>query len=145
MKRFLASAAALALLIPLTGCPGLIDLLNPARTTVRVVNNGDFDVDVVIYYDEDQNVLEDLIDDVGTRVEFTIAPGGVQEFSRDCDDLQAIKVVDADLRVVGQVGPETSSGVVRDGDDFGCRDTITFTFDHSAVLVDFDVSTAITN
>lgn len=145
MNRAVTGFLAIGMLIPLTGCPGLIDILNPAQTTIRLVNNGDFDVDLVVYYDEDQNVIEDLIDDVGTRVELTLAPGETRDIRRSCDDLQAVKVVDADLRVVGQIGPETSSDILRDGDDFGCRDTITFTFDHSAALVDFDVSTAVSN
>jgi hypothetical protein len=145
MIRAIAAALALGMLIPLTGCPELIGFLQPNSTTVRLINNSDFDVDVVLYYDEDQNVLDSLIDDAGTRVEYTLAPGETQQFSRDCDDLQAIKIVDADLRVVGQIGPQASTDVFRDGDDFGCNDTITFTFDHSAILIDFDVSVAFTN
>ena len=33
--------------------------------------------------------------------------------------------------------------VLRDGDDFSCGDTIVFTFDHSGILVDFDVTVSI--
>jgi hypothetical protein len=47
--------------------------------------------------------------------------------------------------VVGEIGPETDTGVLRDGDDFGCGDRITFTFDHSAVIVDFDVTVDVSN
>jgi len=53
-------------------------------------------------------------------------------FSKDCDNLQAIIISDADLEVVG----EEDTGTLRDGDDFGCGDTIIFTFD----LIDFDIT-----
>ncbi|MCH7884473.1 MAG: hypothetical protein IIC01_04415, partial [Planctomycetes bacterium] len=46
---------------------------------------------------------------------------------------------DADLLILGDIGPEANSDVLRDGDDFSCGDTIVFTFDHSGILVDFDV------
>ena len=36
-----------------------------------------------------------------------------------------------------------SIDVLRDGDDFRCGDTFVFTFDHSLVLVDFDVSVSV--
>ena len=33
--------------------------------------------------------------------------------------------------------------VLRDGDEFGCGDTITFTFDHSDALFDFFITVEI--
>jgi hypothetical protein len=141
--RLLAGVGLTTLLVPLSGCPFLLDLANPPVTTVRLVNNGDFDVRVVLYYDEQQDTPEDVLDDVGTRVEFTLAPGGVQSFSRDCDDLQAVIVERAELMLIGQIGPEAGSDVLRDGDEFDCRDTITFTFHHSQLLIDFNVSTSV--
>ena len=131
----------LAFLTTLPGCD-LIGLL-PNRTTVRMVNNSDFDVEIVIFIDDEQDLPESVLTEVGTELRFTVAPGETASFSRDCDQLQAIIVDDADLSVVGEVGPDTSTDVLRDGSDFGCGDTITLTFDHSALVIDFAVSVSV--
>jgi len=138
MKRALVVVGVIAL----AGCVNLGDLL-PRTTTVRLVNDGDFDVEVTIAISDEQDIPEDLLTELGTELSFTLGPGEATSFSRNCDDLQAIIVEDAELKVIGQVGPHTSSTVLRDGSQFFCRDTITFTFTHSALIVDFDVSTAV--
>jgi hypothetical protein len=71
------------------------------------------------------------------------AQGKTETFTRDCDQLQAIVIDDTDLMVIGQLGPETDTDVLRDGDDFGCGDTLVFTFDHGPLFVDFAISTSI--
>ena len=133
-------AAFLALV---TGCDSLIGLVAPNTTSVRLVNSGDFAIEVVLYIDDNQEIPRALLTELGTRMELTIAPGDSTTFARDCDELQAIVIDDADLLVIGQVGPEANTDVLRDGDDFRCGDTIVFTFDHSLVLVDFDVSVSV--
>ncbi|MDX2199002.1 MAG: hypothetical protein SF069_08530 [Phycisphaerae bacterium] len=138
------SKASVGLVLVLAGgCQFLANLVSPNTVQVRLQNDGDFDVAVSMYVDGDQNVLSDLIEDQGTLLTFTLSPGEVQEFTRDCDDLQAIVVDNAELRVLGQIGPETSTDVLRDGDDFMCGDRITFTFDHSAIFTDFRVNVAV--
>lgn len=135
---------ACGLLLSLTsGCSFLLGVVDPPVTTVRLVNNSDFDVSVVVYYDDEQDIPRDLLTQVGTRMEFSLAPGASTSFSRDCGALQAVVVDRAELRVIGQIGPEASSRVQRDGSDFGCRDTVVFTFDHTPVLVDFAVSESV--
>jgi hypothetical protein len=108
------------------------------ETTVRLVNDGDFDVEVDLYYGDEQDVAEALLTEFGTHVQRTVDAGSVYTFSRDCDDLQAVIIDDADLAVIGTVEDDTD--VLRDGTDFGCGDTITFTFDHSDLLLDFRIS-----
>ena len=130
--------AAFLALVP--GCDSLIGLVAPNTTSVRLVNSGDFAIEVVLYIDDKQEIPRALLTELGTRLEFRIAPGERTTFSRECDDLQAIVIDDADLLVIGQVGPEANTDVLRDGDDFRCGDAIVFTFDHSLVLVDFDVT-----
>ncbi len=125
------------------GCEWVLSQLIANQTSVRLVNHSDFPVSVTLYTDEEQNIPEDLLTEVGTRMQYTLAPGQVEVFSDDCDSLQAIVIDDADLEVVGSIGPSDHSSVLRDGSDFGCGDTITFTFDHSALLVDFSVAVAI--
>lgn len=143
MMRRMTLFGAAALLPLLSGCSALLGLLTPSSTTVRLVNDGDFDVEVALYYDDDQNVLEAALTEFGTRLEYTLAPGEARTFSRDCDELQAIIVDDADLLLIGEAGPEARSNVLRDGDDFGCGDTIEFRFVHSDLIVDFDVTTSV--
>lgn len=144
VRNWIVLTALAGTLAALGGCTFLGNLWAPTTTKVRLVNNADFDVEVTIYLDEDQNVLDDLIDDVGSKLTFTLAPGEVQEFTRDCGDLQAIKVDPAALDIIGEIGPEATTAVLRDGSDFNCGDLVTFTFDHSALVTDFDVAIAVT-
>ncbi len=143
----LLTLACLSLLM-LSGCDqlnALLDLFRPPTTQVELVNDGDFVVDVVMYIDDEQDIPEVLLKEIGERVELSINPGETRVISRPCRDLQAVLIDDADLRVIGQIGPETRTDVLRDGSDFGCRDTIRFTFDHSEILVDFDVTTEVSS
>jgi hypothetical protein len=110
---------------------------------VRLVNDSDFPVEVELYYGDEQDTLEAVLTETGTPIQQTIDAGATYSFSEDCDDLQAIVIVDADLRVVGGLGPEDSTDVLRDGTNFSCGDTITFTFDHSDILTDFAIHTSV--
>jgi hypothetical protein len=127
-----------------TGC-GILGLIGQTRTTtVELRNNGDFPVSVVLFYDDEQDTLDGAIQETGTERTFTIDAGQSQTLTRACDDLQAVIIDDADLEVVGSVGPEDRSDLLRDGDQFRCGDTIVFTFDHSDNILDFDVTVNVT-
>jgi len=125
------------------GCDALVFLL-PRTVTVRLVNNGSFPVDGELYYDDNQDTVDTLLREIGTLVEFDVDPGETYTFTRSCDDLQAIYIDDADLRVIVGVSPDDDTRVLRDGTDFSCGDTITYTFDHSELLLDFNISTSVT-
>jgi hypothetical protein len=105
-----------------------------------LVNSSDFDVEIVLFYDDDQNITELLLTEFGQEMTLTLGAGEQYPFSRDCDKLQAIIIDDADLLLVGQLGPEVKTDVLRDGNEFGCGDTITFTFDHSDAIFDFSIT-----
>lgn len=136
--------AGVALVAGVAGCDALIGLLQPRTVTIRLVNNSDFDVVVEMFTHDDQNVAEFLITEVGDEINRTVGSGETTTIVGDCDDVQAIIIEDADLQVVGGIGPEANTDVIRDGDDFGCGDTVTFTFDHSALITDFDVAVNVT-
>ena len=121
------------------GCDAILGFLQPSVVTVRMVNNSDFAVQVRLIYDDDQELPRDILEETGTALEFTISAGDTTTISRSCNDLQAVFVDNADLLIIGEIGPEADTDVLRDGDDFSCGDTIVFTFDHSEVLLDFDV------
>lgn len=144
-NRNLASRIRLGLIILaiLPGCNTILGQLRPAITTVRLVNNSDFSVRVTVVYADDQNLPRVVLEEIGTHLEFTLEAGEVTSFSRDCDDLQIVAIEKAELLVFADSGPTTESGTLRDGSDFGCRDIITFTFDHSPILTDFAVSTSV--
>ena len=132
---------SIALVLPVVGgCDAIGNLLSPSRVTVSLVNNGGYEVQARFFISEDQNTFEALLTELGTQVDFIVPAGETTMFTRDCDDLQAIILENAELRVLGGIGPEASTDVLRDGDDFGCGDHIVFTFDHSDVLVDFRVT-----
>jgi len=143
MKNFLAHVSMLTVLVLVPGCPGLVNALRLDLVTVRLVNNSDFSVDGQLFTDDEQDLPREVLVQVGTERTFNLAAGEMQVFTMACDDLQSIVIDDADLRVLVGVSPDASTDVLRDGDDFGCGDTVTFTFSHSAVLVDFDIAVSV--
>jgi len=134
----------LLVLCTVTGCDVILALLSSSTVTVSLVNNSDYAVRVSLYIDDEQLTPEILMTELGTESVYTIPAGQTTTFVKTCDALQAIIIDDADLLVVGGLGPEANSGVLRDDDDFSCGDTIIFTFDHSAAILDFDVSSSVT-
>ena len=140
MKSKSIACVGLLLFAGLVACDSRVGLVRPSDTTVVLVNNSDFAVEVKLFYDDDQNILEALLTEIGEEMTLTIGAGEQRTFSRDCDDLQAIIIEDADLLLVGQLGPEVKTDVLRDGNEFGCGDTITFTFEHSDALFDFSIT-----
>jgi hypothetical protein len=128
----------------LAGCGAVRTLsgrLGAQQVRVTLVNNGDFPVDVRIRYDDEQDIPEDLLDEVGTEVTFTVPEvGGTQTFARDCGEFQAFRIVRADLDVLGEVGPSADTVVQRDGDDFNCGDSITITFEHPQIPTELTVT-----
>ena len=145
MKRFaFVLLVSTAVLLPAAGCESLISLLQPNTVTVRLVNTStSFQVDVELYYSNDQNVLEALLTTLGEERELSIPAGQSTTFSVDCDDLQAIMIEQAELVIISGIGPEESTGVYRDGTDFNCGDTLVFTFTHPVLPTDLDISFAV--
>ena len=130
----------------LPGCdaiPGLIGVFQPDLITVQLANNSDFAVEGELFYGDEDDTIEVILEETGTRRQFVIPAGGQSSFSVGCDDLRAMMIADADLQIIGEVGPDASTDVLREGDDFECGDRITFTFDHSAAIIDFDVMTSV--
>lgn len=124
------------------GCDAIVGVLEP-KTTVRLINNSDFAVEGVIYYDDEDDTIEEILEQTGTRRPFALASGGQSSFSVPCDELRALILSDADLQIIGDIGPSASTDVLREGDDFECGEVITLTFDHSAAVMDFDVTVAV--
>jgi hypothetical protein len=137
---------AVAMLVGVAGCDalsGLLGLIPGASTvTVRLVNNGDFDVLARLALSDEDDIPEALLEE-DDDLEYTVPPAQTRTFSRSCDDLRAVMVTHAELRIIGGIGPEADSGVQRDGDDFTCGDVITFRFEHSDAIVDFAVSVSV--
>ena len=115
-------------------------LVNDGITVILQNASDDYEVQVELYYDDFQDVPEDALTGLNRPRNYTIDPGAAVTFTKECEDLQAIIIDDADLLIIGEIGPETSTDVLRDGTHFDCNDTLTFTFDHSELVVDFDVT-----
>lgn len=128
----IAFALACVSLLAIAGCP-------QPSTVAQMTNNADSTVRVRVYYSSEQEVGETVLEEFGQRVEFDLAPGETQSISRDCDDLQAI-LVEGELRLIGNIGPEETSRVYRDGSDFGCGDLVRFSFTQSALGTDLNIS-----
>ncbi len=144
MNSRLVSLLSCSIVCLVAGCDALV-LLLPRTVTVRLVNNGDFSVDGELYYDDDQDTVDTLLREFGTLLEFDVAAGDTFTFTRSCDDLQAIFIDDADLRVIVGLSPDDDTELLKDGSNFSCGDTITYTFDHSQLLIDFDITTSVTS
>ena len=150
MRRYQAQGCKVILVaalicLPLwtaAGC-GILDVLLGRSVQVRLVNDGDHPVMAELVYSSNQDLPEEVLDATGTRIEYSVEAGQSASFTRDCDDLQCIRVRNASLQVVGSVGPEANSNVLRDGSDYSCGDAITFRFDHSAAILDFDVTSSV--
>ena len=80
------------------------------------------------------------MEEVGEELNLSVPAGSTVSFTRDCDDLQAIMIADADLLVVGNlISPEADTDVLRDGSDFSCGDTLTFTFTHPDIPISLNI------
>lgn len=134
--------ALVAALLPLAGCGALAGLLGPSQTSVSLVNSTNDPIEIKLFYHDDQNVLtQDLLKTFGEERDFTIQAGQTQTFSIDCDQLQSIFIDDAKLNVLSlPVGPSTDTEIYRDGSDFNCGDTLTFTFTAPPIPTELNVS-----
>lgn len=133
MSKHWMLTALVVTIVAVAGCGSLgslLDVLQPSVTRVQLVNDGDYAVEVELVYGGDQNALESILTSLGEKVEVTVQAGQTYSFSVDCEELQAIVIENAALQVLGGIGPETDTDVYRDGDDFGCGDTLTFRFDN---------------
>jgi len=114
--------------------------LSPSNTFVELVNNAEHPVEVTLYYGSSQYTTKELLEAFGTQRQFTLAAGQPAFFSDDCDRLQAIVIDKAELSLIGTIGPSTSSRVYRDGTDFGCGNTITFTFTEAQLGTEINIA-----
>ncbi|RMF73922.1 MAG: hypothetical protein D6744_15105 [Planctomycetota bacterium] len=138
-RRIAAAALSVVCSLSLAGCP----LVGVPITTVVLDNQATFPVEVVMYVGPDQNVLRDVLTAFGEEITVTVPAGATRVIRRNCDELQAVVIDNAKLLVLGGIGPEEDTQVLRDGSDFGCGDTIRFTFTDSALFTNLDISTSI--
>ncbi|GJM25194.1 MAG: hypothetical protein DHS20C16_16090 [Phycisphaerae bacterium] len=145
-KTYAAFIAMILIGATITGCGAvgfLGNILGSNRVTVRLVNNSDdFDVDVQVRYGDENLETKDLIKVLGEEVNRSLSPGEQAEFTRDCDELESIFIDEAELQAP-LISPKEDTDVIVDGDNFSCGDTIVYTFSHSDILIDFDISTSI--
>ncbi len=140
VSRLMCFGLLTAILPAISGCGAILNLLGAQQTTIRIVNNASAPVRLTMFISNEQDIPEFLLDEQGERVERTVEANSEITIIRDCDDLQAVQIDDADLQLLGNIGPETSSEVFRDGSDFNCGDTIRFTFTGTLLSLDVDFS-----
>lgn len=139
MNRMITSALIGCLALSVAGCP-----LTPTQTTIELVNAGSFPVEVTLYISDTQEIPEVLLTTLGTEIQRTVPASQTVTIAYECDELQAVIVDDADLQLLGEIGPQTSSDdVLRDGTDFGCGDTIRFSFSHPLLPTRLDLTTTV--
>lgn len=144
MKRTTIGIALVATALLSSGCEGFFSLLpSTNQTSVRLINNGSFPVNVTLYVHSDQNVLKAIMPSVGERIEITVPANSTRLITRDCDDLQAVLVDEAEVSIIGDIGPSTDSDVFRDGSDFGCGDVFALTFVYPVVPVSLSIEAAV--
>ncbi|UCG32689.1 MAG: hypothetical protein JSU68_13610 [Phycisphaerales bacterium] len=145
MKAFVRCMMCLISVSLIGGCEGfdLGGLLGSSRVTVELVNNGNLPVQVEIYIADEQLIPEALLTSVGEKIEITVDPDSTERVSRDCDELQALIIEEARVMIAGLPGPGDDTEVLRDGDDFSCGDTVTFTFEYLPVPIALNISQSV--
>jgi len=133
MVRFLLVPALATTVLNLQGCPFF-----QQQTTVELRNETAFPVEVDVFIDDEQLIPEELLEETDPDLAVTLAPGEVRSLTDNCDEVQAV-LVRGDVQIIGGIGPSESTGVFRDGDDFGCGDRLTFTFTLDALGTDLDI------
>ncbi len=113
------------------------------QTYVILYNSTSHTVEGRLFYDEEQALPASGLEALGTEVTFSIPAGQSFSFNRDCEDLQAIFIKDADLRVAPGISPDTESDVYSEPDDFTCGRTLTFTFTQNALGTELNVTFAL--
>lgn len=124
------------------GCEALLGLIQSTTVTVTLVNqSSNFSVETAVIYDENELPREILVQDgFGIQRDDAIAAGASASFTLSCNDVESLLLEDADLQVLGGLGPDVEGDVLTQGDDFQCGDEIIYTFTHSAIIVDFNVT-----
>lgn len=143
--RFALTTLILGAFAGIGGCGILLGALQPSEVVVALVNDGDYPVEGELCYSDEDDTVEELLEEFGTKRVFALAAGEESEFSLDCEELRAIILSKADLQLIGEVGPSTGTDVIRDGVNFECGDRIEFRFDHSDLILDFDVDVSVRN
>lgn len=125
------------------GCGELGIMFGLPVNRVVLRNDGKFSVNATLFVSSDEGISNDALTSVGTKIEYSIPPGESRSFDRNCADMRAIVIDEAQLDVVGGGGPTAHTDVLRDGADFNCRSTIEFVFDHSDIVLDFHITTTV--
>lgn len=131
MRFRFAVVALAALSLTGVGCSALLDLLGDIglnQVTVRFINDTPFPIDIEAYYSEDDDALESLLTTFGEELNFTLNAGQTQTLQRSCADFGSFIIDRAEARVLGSLGPDTGTDVLRQNDEFDCGDVITFRF-----------------
>jgi len=150
MKKFVYALSPVVLLVSVAGCDGLsplLNIINDAPTTVGVsfVNTTDFPVEFEFYTSEEGDIPRDLLtnDLIGDLTEFTVEAGQTTDLpTQPCDQIAAMTIDNADLRILGGLGPSDESSVLRESEDFACGDRVTFTF-RSADIADLSIAASV--
>lgn len=134
MKTLVAAMLLAGALAQFGGCPSLT-----RTTSVEMVNATGGLLEVELLYGSNQNTPEAVLEQTGNEVEFTIPNGESRRFTRDCNDIQAVRVR-GNVRLVAGLGPSRTSRVYRDGSDFRCGDLIEFTFTTPTIPTELEIS-----
>jgi hypothetical protein len=137
MKRH--ACAVLLFALPLAGACDLTRLIQGDVVFVKLINDGAYPVEVELRISGNQYELQGVLEEFGDELNYTVDPGETVTFSESCDDLQAIMIANAELSLAGDLGPSNKTGILRDGGEFGCGDTIIYTFDHPAVPTSLEI------
>ena len=131
------------LLLFTLGCDALLDIVLPSTVTVSFVNESpNFSVEVEFIFDDEDDIPEFVLRALDPDLDLLLGPNVTDTRSFDCDDLQAMIIDRAELQAA-PFGPDTDTDVLRIDDDYECGDEIIFTFAHTLLLLDFDVSTQV--
>lgn len=139
MKRWIKGTLVL-LIISLAGCGNVLNALGIQTLTITLFNATDFPVDGSLYTNKHEEFSVGDITLTGDERTFDLDPNESVSFSDlSCDDVQAMQITDANLRIALGISPSASTDTLFDGDDFHCGEKLMFTFTQQGLLDDFEI------
>ena len=133
---------AMGLAAATAGCGFGLSIFLPSTVTLTFVNEiGDFDINGKVAFDNRDALLPADLIGFGESRSFSVAGGGSTSIGPlRCGDVESLVLYEAELQVIGGIGPDTNTGILRIDEDYDCGDEIVFTF--TGNVLDLDVTTS---
>lgn len=120
--------------------PDVVVVAPPLRVvTVQYVNDADADVLTSLLYMSDDDKDKDDLQEDGRQIDTLTPKGETKQIVLDCDEAGSLAIDRAKLLLIGDIGPTADTDDLHIDHDYGCGDTITFTYYNSPDLTSLHI------